>query len=179
MWRLAVAGSSPHTRGLRGRATVPHPGRRIIPAHAGFTPRAYRPAACTRDHPRTRGVYKVPPVGRGRFLGSSPHTRGLLMEGSNMTATKGIIPAHAGFTGAGAGGRDVAGDHPRTRGVYGLMTVIDAQRNGSSPHTRGLRRPARLEVGQGGIIPAHAGFTRDRPRSARATRDHPRTRGVY
>ena len=93
-----AAGSSPHTRGLPGVLRDAHDGTRIIPAHAGFTPRPGRGRAAAgiipahagftadvrewesfvRDHPRTRGVY-------AELLGLGDH-------GDR------IIPAHAGFT---------------------------------------------------------------------------------
>ena len=55
--RTEVQGSSPLARGLH--LQQPHPGRRqrIIPARAGFTCMARRPARRRRDHPRSRGVY--------------------------------------------------------------------------------------------------------------------------
>ena len=90
-----------------------------------------------------------------------------------------IIPAHAGFTKIIAQRVVYIRDHPRTRGVYGPLTWIQAMTSGSSPHTRGLHVPERGGHYEDGIIPAHAGFT-SRFASARTTsRDHPRTRGVY
>ena len=50
---------------------------------------------------------------------------------------------------------------------------------GSSPHTRGLRRPRRARPLAGRIIPAHAGFTVTLLAISPAPPDHPRTRGVY
>ena len=71
----------------------------------------------------------------------------------------GIIPARAGFT------------------AWAAVTV--AMMVGSSPLARGLHD---LRV-HGGfpfrIIPARAGFTASRSGAAEATRDHPRSRGVY
>ena len=91
-------GSSPHTRGLRGRPTDPQFIVRIIPAHAGFTITRGGGPLTPRDHPRTRGVYWVLATTHWRLMGSSPHTRGLLRCWICWPLWFGIIPAHAGFT---------------------------------------------------------------------------------
>ena len=70
-------------------------------------------------------------------------------------------------------------DHPRSRGVYGLVGVADAALHGSSPLARGLRLPAAAGRGGGGIIPARAGFTCFVAARVSFVRDHPRSRGVY
>ena len=70
-------------------------------------------------------------------------------------------------------------DHPRTRGVYPDAVAVGYADEGSSPHTRGLPRPALAAAGRPGIIPAHAGFTTCRARARGSVWDHPRTRGVY
>ena len=51
-------------------------------------------------------------------IGSSPLARGLRRDRRSSGGRLGIIPARAGFTPAGVGGRDGGGDHPRSRGVY-------------------------------------------------------------
>ena len=98
-------GSSPHARGLhteKRHRLIPH---RIIPACAGFTSRGVNESENRADHPRTRGVYVVPPrLGRG-WRGSSPHTRGLQGRVGRADELRGIIPAHAGFTRRARGGR--------------------------------------------------------------------------
>jgi len=52
-------------------------------------------------------------------------------------------------------------------------------RVGSSPHTRGARRPVDPRQGACRIIPAYAGSTRGVWRSARGSWDHPRIRGEH
>ena len=175
----AHAGSSPHTRGLRGprRGLALCPG--IIPAHAGFTSRSRSCSSLSQDHPRTRGVYVIAALQTGQSAGSSPHTRGLPSGQYAGSHGRRIIPAHAGFTLCRGHVSMMHPDHPRTRGVYSLPGACLYDASGSSPHTRGL-----LPVGQavhslGGIIPAHAGFTPRPRRPGRPGRDHPRTRGVY
>ena len=113
------------------------------------------------------------------YIGSSPHTRGLLNRGLAGRGEDGIIPAHAGFTAQCYHSRFRIRDHPRTRGVYREHQCLTAPTSGSSPHTRGLRQEHTHQDQGLGIIPAHAGFTSGSRPSARAPEDHPRTRGVY
>ena len=153
------SGSSPHTRGLHGGPGATGPGHGIIPAHAGFTASPGPHPDWPGDHPRTRGVYAEMLIGGSPLAGSSPHTRGLPMR-------------------AIAGCRGLA-DHPRTRGVYRTTRPLPGPTTGSSPHTRGLPALGEGQHEQGGIIPAHAGFTARRRADGRSRSDHPRTRGVY
>ena len=121
-WYAALVrrrGSSPHTRGLRGRVHAGAAEGGIIPAHAGFTPGPSSPRASSWDHPRTRGVYPMVASRRPSVVGSSPHTRGLRDRVTGVTWPLRIIPAHAGFTRARTQPACAAWDHPRTRGVYG------------------------------------------------------------
>ena len=73
----------------------------------------------------------------------------------------------------------VAGDHPRSRGVYRLARPPCGRARGSSPLARGLRHGVLPGSGPPGIIPARAGFTRPKPASSPPPPDHPRSRGVY
>ena len=57
-WAEWLQGSSPLARGLLQAGNRGPPPRRIIPARAGFTTRRQGPTGRTRDHPRSRGVYK-------------------------------------------------------------------------------------------------------------------------
>ena len=116
------AGSSPLARGLRPGGDPAVQGARIIPARAGFT---HGPWCCGRraaDHPRSRGVYRLPVEGETPRRGSSPLARGLRSVPTGTPVSPGIIPARAGFTArtwcTGSSGRD----HPRSRGVYSLGT---------------------------------------------------------
>ena len=115
---LCPAGSSPHTRGLLPSSHGHAGSTRIIPAHAGFTPRRPPARGQSGDHPRTRGVYLCIPLGSPAGLGSSPHTRGLRRWQRHTAPVRRIIPAHAGFTPAHLRHCRYIPDHPRTRGVY-------------------------------------------------------------
>ena len=91
-------GSSPHARGLPGHAAACDRRSGIIPARAGFTPAGAANRLLPPDHPRTRGVYRLPLYDGGEGLGSSPHARGLLGAGGRGDLRERIIPARAGFT---------------------------------------------------------------------------------
>ena len=134
------SGSSPLARGLPGRARRCRRARGIIPARAGFTPWRRARSPPKRDHPRSRGVYRIPVRGDPIEEGSSPLARGLRRCRSRCSPGGRIIPARAGFT---------------------LTTIISTLMNvGSSPLARGLLLNALEFGGQIGIIPARAGFTR-------------------
>ena len=172
-------GSSPLARGLRPS----RPGRVvpqwIIPARAGFTPPpgARRPAA--RDHPRSRGVYRLEAEAGQASGGSSPLARGLPRTLGATWWRAGIIPARAGFTTTLDAFERAERDHPRSRGVYGPCSTPGSRAAGSSPLARGLHFLDTYDVEPIRIIPARAGFTPPLRAATGTLRDHPRSRGVY
>ena len=153
-------GSSPHARGLPPSAYGGTRYRGIIPACAGFTTGASPPASPRADHPRMRGVYSGWVLGPPASVGSSPHARGLPVQGLAPLAADGIIPACAGFTALRPWRRSRPADHPRMRGVYPSGCRAASTRTGSSPHARGLPREPGSTGSAFWIIPACAGFTR-------------------
>ena len=172
-------GSSPLARGLPALGPLQTRFARIIPARAGFTAAALPNRNATRDHPRSRGVYRsarpVPSSGRG----SSPLARGLPTKAAREELDTRIIPARAGFTRSWIRRRAPPRDHPRSRGVYICSGPSNLFWNGSSPLARGLRPiPARPGTPPG-IIPARAGFTPAGYMLLCQEEDHPRSRGVY
>ena len=111
-------GSSPLARGLPSslsRVAIP---AGIIPARAGFTGLGRPGRSGRRDHPRSRGVYRLGVDRTGRVCGSSPLARGLLECVARHIAAVGIIPARAGFTTSSPSRPSPRRDHPRSRGVY-------------------------------------------------------------
>ena len=133
--------------------------RGIIPARAGFTSVTSSPWMTMRDHPRSRGVYRTWGSAVGAVAGSSPLARGLLRPAPSGDRRHRIIPARAGFTSQDERVSMMNADHPRSRGVYGLLLGLDAGAPGSSPLARGLPRQRADHAEPGGIIPARAGFT--------------------
>ena len=133
------AGSSPHTRGARGRVVPGRPVGRIIPAYAGSTV-AVGPGRCVRrDHPRIRGEHVAYVLKDGQSQGSSPHTRGARGTRQSGAFDRRIIPAYAGSTPAGPARGSRSPDHPRIRGEHFWAWLIWDASWGSSPHTRGAR----------------------------------------
>ena len=94
-----------------------------------------------------------------------------------MTYSNGLIPAHAGKTKARAYQARVWWAHPRSRGENPTACRGWATRPGSSPLTRGKPRLRRQGISQRGLIPAHAGKTRQRASHTGGRPAHPRSRG--
>ena len=154
-------GSSPHMRGtLRMRRKLNVAGR-IIPAHAGNTTGLFAPVMMRRDHPRTCGEHLRRKASWHSSAGSSPHMRGTRPRNDDSLSRAGIIPAHAGNTfnlDESVLGRE---DHPRTCGEHKKRLNRAECRRGSSPHMRGTHFGHPSADGVAGIIPAHAGNTRE------------------
>ena len=174
-----LPGSSPLARGLPGSVHREYPESGIIPARAGFTINRGSMPLGSPDHPRSRGVYSCETTPQILTCGSSPLARGLLIVTDFVDSEQWIIPARAGFTGYASGGHFRGPDHPRSRGVYAVTRVKDADGRGSSPLARGLRHHAVQPSTGPRIIPARAGFTQLGCRPPWGTWDHPRSRGVY
>ena len=172
-------GSSPHTRGaLAGSGGGPMSSR-IIPAYAGSTWRAWFATMRHRDHPRIRGEHNLVHTDGILKPGSSPHTRGAHLRRQKDRAPQRIIPAYAGSTAPRPDGAEDDEDHPRIRGEHEFDLACDAELLGSSPHTRGARRPDSRSRSRARIIPAYAGSTRRRTAPGWKPRDHPRIRGEH
>ena len=95
---LLEGGSSPLARGLPARGPGDEAAAGIIPARAGFTVIFAVKLLSVVDHPRSRGVYAVSPVGGSVLGGSSPLARGLPAWRLAASSAARIIPARAGFT---------------------------------------------------------------------------------
>ena len=179
-WRTGLAresGSSPLTRGKRVLAFKEPDGQGLIPAHAGKTSTRTRSPWKQGAHPRSRGenVWGSWRVGLG--FGSSPLTRGKRRHLERQAVGHGLIPAHAGKTGAldGLACEDRA--HPRSRGENSSGSQRSTLVRGSSPLTRGKRRFHSHARRQRGLIPAHAGKTNRGVLALTFCPAHPRSRG--
>ena len=129
----------------------------LIPAHAGKTSRSISAWLNKWAHPRACGEnYRA---GRSvrRFRGSSPRMRGKPAAGSPCTSRK------------------VA--HPRACGENVGVSVISPVSGGSSPRMRGKPRTNSRGQGKFGLIPAHAGKTREPGKARSQVRAHPRACG--
>ena len=187
-------GSSPLTRGKPGLLPGRDRRRRLIPAHAGKT-RSGQDRSCRPEaHPRSRGENRDHKRQYCAHHGSSPLTRGKPCWSVNVMVGTGLIPAHAGKTGARAGQRSWKTAHPRSRGENldiqvallvnrgsrgenGLELLPDDTYRGSSPLTRGKLKAGAGLLWQGRLIPAHAGKTNTSKPTKTKKPAHPRSRG--
>ena len=118
--RALSMGSSPLTRGKQLPSPRTHQHDGLIPAHAGKTVRFWAAGCECRAHPRSRGENRSGTACGSPARGSSPLTRGKLGRDNPGRAIRGLIPAHAGKTGA-LYMIDRAGEaHPRSRGENSL-----------------------------------------------------------
>ena len=176
---LSHRGSSPLARGLPTGILRRSGEWGIIPARAGFTRTVTPTAGTSRDHPRSRGVYRRHGKPNHHGPGSSPLARGLPTRKWCSSRCCGIIPARAGFTCTGMSSAAPSADHPRSRGVYSFAAFASSALSGSSPLARGLPTTrSRVRVGVR-IIPARAGFTERRfPLDESAGGSSPLARGL-
>ena len=170
-------GSSPLTRGKQGDGPFRLPERGLIPAHAGKTMRpAYRRSR-RKAHPRSRGENQTHTRVRQTTGGSSPLTRGKPLTQFKLSGSDGLIPAHAGKTRRPRLRSRRQRAHPRSRGENVEGGHFRPFRWGSSPLTRGKRNERRMTDHPQGLIPAHAGKTRDGVLKSMSIGAHPRSRG--
>ena len=159
LYCASLPGSSPLARGLPNMGQQQHVRNRIIPARAGFTALCPAYSGQGGDHPRSRGVYPAGVLAVAEVAGSSPLARGLPDVPSLLPTSGRIIPARAGFTGAGSNRATASADHPRSRGVYSPPAQEREDESGSSPLARGLPLTRHVSHHTQRIIPARAGFT--------------------
>ena len=174
---MTALGSSPLTRGKLGGPRVEDLAHGLIPAHAGKTVGVGGVHGVSWAHPRSRGENGRTITGYRRRYGSSPLTRGKRNVLEHRYGLLGLIPAHAGKTHAHARRARRRGAHPRSRGENCSMSKTNADLAGSSPLTRGKRRPIARSAQQIGLIPAHAGKTWIQSRKKVPKPAHPRSRG--
>ena len=150
---------------------------RLIPAHAGKTRGKRSRRARQGAHPRSRGENEAQALPDGALYGSSPLTRGKPRGFFRCVLGERLIPAHAGKTPTGPTGGGARRAHPRSGGENVVLVQIPHDHSGSSPLTRG-----KLELGPQpddvpGLIPAHAGKTRQSGPARMWPGAHPRSRG--
>ena len=132
---------------------------RFTPAHAGNTHVNAEEAGSLEVHPRSRGEYLLTLHQTDPEPGSSPLTRGIRGPKPENVEKARFIPAHAGNTLFEIEQCILLGVHPRSRGEYGLLSVLLSRYSGSSPLTRGIHRLILQTDCLPRFIPAHAGNT--------------------
>ena len=112
-------------------------------------------------------------------MGSSPLSRGIPPQRTQLTSQSGIIPALAGNTTSKPPPDPASRDHPRSRGEYHRHVPVQAAPQGSSPLSRGIRHRTPSVSRRSRIIPALAGNTPAGGFGVQLRQDHPRSRGEY
>ena len=115
--RRGVCGSSPLTRGTRGKKNGRHRKLRFIPAYAGNSPFPGVFSGVPTVHPRLRGELLQTAILCNLNHGSSPLTRGTLVSTVSAGIVSRFIPAYAGNS--------------------NTLSTHDLTPDGSSPLTRG------------------------------------------
>ena len=170
-------GSSPLTRGKHLIVAHEATFTGLIPAHAGKTRRRRYRRGHGGAHPRSRGENLAWAVEGARAYGSSPLTRGKHRQKRVDALATRLIPAHAGKTFVEVATTAPGAAHPRSRGENVAAFLGDRMRRGSSPLTRGKPRSSVRNGVSWGLIPAHAGKTKQPYDSERHHEAHPRSRG--
>ena len=159
---MPSAGPSPRARGAAGRLAVGLGWRGTIPACAGSRPPARGRARTSWDHPRVRGEQIPVDGGYAINTGPSPRARGADRHAGPLRDQKGTIPACAGSSAGGSGGRGLGWDHPRVRGEQDPPVRVRGGGVGPSPRARGAAdRRADMPTAPG-TIPACAGSSSSR-----------------
>ena len=172
-----ILGSSPLTRGKQNAAGRISRDSRLIPAHAGKTPRETPSAMLSPAHPRSRGENPHPLKGPLMLNGSSPLTRGKHVLHEGVQLGERLIPAHAGKTDGRSLLPESGSAHPRSRGENEEELVHGQASFGSSPLTRGKPPKPPTAPLPRRLIPAHAGKTSSSLTVRSSPAAHPRSRG--
>ena len=170
-------GSSPRMRGKLACQGIGFFSEGLILACAGKTNRIASLVSNLPAHPRVcgengirRGKPTSPP-------GSSPRVRGKRLDGLQVDAADGLIPACAGKTSASRPRTARLPAHPRMCGENRRARWDAGIAWGSSPRVRGKQAREGYPFLFDGLIPACAGKTRTAPSTASASEAHPRVCG--
>ena len=174
--------STAHPR-LRGEhlpvTSVSSQVRGLIPAYAGSTSPSSRCSWVSWAHPRLRGEHVSRDVQANLTEGSSPLTRGALVEKFKAGLDWRLIPAYAGSTRSSSVGKASRSAHPRLRGEYAAVGDGAGCEVGSSPLTRGVLRSRTYFLSSSGLILAYAGSTIYQRQQREHCAAHPCLRGEY
>ena len=154
----AAQGSSPQAQGILAKPSPPRPRPRFIPASAGNTSQDHLLVLHQLVHPRKSGEYSLLKRKSERTLGSSPHTRGILIMSSFCIIT-------------------IRGSSPHTRGIQ--QEHIFILRFGRFIPAYAGNTFGNIRLRQSRFIPAYAGNTNRSNYLLVYIRVHPRIRGEY
>ena len=162
----SLAGSSPRVRGKLLALAAPLGRGGLIPACAGKTLRCGSERSNLRAHPRVCGENHWAASHASAARGSSPRVRGKSGHDGRRRHRRRLIPARAGKTALAAWCPTGARAHPRVCGENSWAGCSGSRSRGSSPRVRGKRDRVDEVSDSLGLIPACAGKTRGRGRSA-------------
>ena len=111
--------------------------------------------------------------------GSSPHTWGILIQGSRSSNQFRFIPTYVGHTAGEDQEATADAVHPHIRGAYYMVFVLPRIPGGSSPHTWGIRISIIHSRLLSRFIPTYVGHTLLRSSQAPGYSVHPHIRGAY
>ena len=151
----------------------------FTPAYAGNTAKLPPPAHLQQVHPRIRGEYLFVFALPLPLTGSPPHTRGIQGYVHDQSSKPRFTPAYAGNTRLNVLSRAGSQVHPRIRGEYEIYRELRMYKEGSPPHTRGIRELRYYSLSNHRFTPAYAGNTFALSIFACIAQVHPRIRGEY
>ena len=111
-------GSPPHTWGIRLPGCRLICRGRITPTYMGNTSRRYNPRPVRQDHPHIHGEYRYILDIPANWIGSPPHTWGILLTIRFSRTPWRITPTYMGNTRLAAGSPTRSEDHPHIHGEY-------------------------------------------------------------
>ena len=141
-WVSSSFGSSPRVRGTVPYDLVRDIRQRFIPACAGNRASAPSRSGATTVHPRVCGEQYRQVSCLISKSGSSPRVRGTVRHRRFGDIEARFIPACAGNSAEGEGGRPASAVHPRVCGEQSSRKCRDQRMAGSSPRVRGTGRPS-------------------------------------
>ena len=134
-----IAGSSPPTWGIHAIRSFGTILARFIPTYVGHTSPALRTIPGCTVHPHIRGAYVACDRSESQHIGSSPHTWGILNVALGNVLPLRFIPTYVGHTKSRRRPTALRSVHPHIRGAYTGTALEFQERDGSSPHTWGIR----------------------------------------
>ena len=152
---------------------------RFIPTYVGHTSSPGPYQFHISVHPHLRGAYAALPRQQLIFPGSSPHTWGIPLLGLRMLLPDRFIPTHVGHTQDRAGMSTPRSVHPHIRGAYVVHIRQLFRRDGSSPHTWGIRPNHGNPTSTPGSSPHTWGIRIACLNCGYTFTVHPHIRGVY
>ena len=172
-------GSPPRARGIRSLHLHHFKKPGLTPACAGNTIPGNVFFSSYGAHPRVRGEYPLFPVRSRADKGSPPRARGIPYFRCRFRCWNGLTPACAGNTHPKPAEASVNRAHPRVRGEYKIMKVVNLGDPGSPPRARGILIQVCRTILSVRLTPACAGNTSSDSLFSARRRAHPRVRGEY